>query len=114
MTRNPVTIYPETGIESGSYLLGLLVGIRELGALAQGFDYRGPAAFRPVVDLGNLVAQIRQGEVDGPAIRAAISTLGSVFGIPSTQINRSIRGWEAFMEGDAPASAVLFGPPPKE
>lgn len=97
-----------------SYLLGLLVGIRELGALAQGFDYRGPAAFRPVVDLGNLVAQIRQGEVDGPAIRAAISTLGSVFGIPSTQINRSIRGWEAFMEGDAPASAVLFGPPPKE
>lgn len=97
-----------------SYLLGLLVGVRELGALAQGFDYRGPAAFRPVVDLGNLVAQIRQGEVDGPAIRAAISTLGSVFGIPSTQINRSIRGWEAFMEGDAPASAVLFGPPPKE
>lgn len=97
-----------------SYLLGLLVGIRELGALAQGFDYRGPAAFRPVVDLGNLVAQIRQSEVDGPAIRAAISTLGSVFGIPSTQINRSIRGWEAFMEGDAPASAVLFGPPPKD
>lgn len=97
-----------------SYLLGLLVVVRELGALAQGFDYRGPAAFRPVVDFGNLVAQIKQGEADGPAIRAVISAMGSALGIPSTQINRSIRGWEAFMEGDAPASSILFGPPPKD
>lgn len=103
-----------------SYLIGLLVGVRELNSLApilvgdRGFDYSGPAAFRPVVDLQNLGRQIAQGEVDGPAIRAAVSVAGSALGIPSVQINRSMRGWQEFMEGDAPATSILFGPPPKD
>ncbi|MCL4183086.1 MAG: hypothetical protein KJ011_06530 [Burkholderiaceae bacterium] len=103
-----------------SYLLGLLVWFREIGPLASifgdgpVFDYHGPAAFRPISDLGGLAKQVKQGDIDGPAIRAVISVMGSWLGIPSTQINRSIRGWESFMEGDAPASSILFGPPPQD
>lgn len=58
-----------------------------------------------------VVDQASQGEIDEPAVMALVRSLGSAFGIPTTQAIRSYRGWEAWTEGDAPASAVLFGPP---
>ena len=64
------------------------------------------------MDAGKLVTQVKQGEVDEGLAAAAVRTLGSVTGIPSTQIVRSARGWSAWADGDAPATAVLVGPPP--
>ena len=58
--------------------------------------------------------QTAQGEVDEPAVMAYIRLLGSAFGIPTVQAMRSYRGWVAWENGDAPASSILFGPPPKE
>ncbi|MBT9491483.1 MAG: hypothetical protein IV107_03875 [Paucibacter sp.] len=97
-----------------SYLLGMVVGVRELSGLVGGFPYNGPPVGRIVTDLGKATQQINQGEVDEPAVLAIVRLLGSAFGIPAVQAIRSYRGWEAWANGDAPVTAVLMGPPPKE
>lgn len=97
-----------------SYLLGLGVGIRELSGAVEGFDYSGPPVGRVITDIGKAGKQTAQGEVDEPAVMAYIRLLGSAFGIPTVQAMRSYRGWVAWEEGDAPASSILFGPPPKD
>ena len=94
------------------YLLSTMVGVREISGLIEGFAYSGPPAGRVLVDAGKLVTQVKQGEVDEGLAAAAVRTLGSVTGIPSTQIVRSARGWSAWADGDAPVTSVLVGPPP--
>lgn len=97
-----------------SYLLGLVVGVREFSGLVGGYPYAGPPVARIVTDVAKTAQQVKQGEVDEPAVAATVRLLGDAFGIPSAQAVRSYRGWQAWSEGDAPATAVLMGPPPKE
>lgn len=97
-----------------SYLLGLVVGVRELSGLVGGYPYAGPPVGRIATDLYKTGQQVKQGEVDEPAVAAVVRLLGDVFGIPSAQAVRSYRGWVAWTEGNAPATAVLMGPPPKD
>lgn len=58
--------------------------------------------------------QVHQGEVDETAVAAVVRLLGDLCGIPAAQAVRSYKGWVAWAEGNAPISAVLMGPPPKE
>lgn len=96
------------------YLLGMVVLAREFSGAVSGYPYSGPPVTRMVTDTYKVVDQASQGEVDEPAVMALVRLLGSAFGIPTTQAIRSYRGWEAWANGDAPASAILFGPPEKE
>lgn len=97
------------------YLLGSVVGLRELTGLLGGQDYAGPPVGRLVGDIGKFGKQVWQGEVDEPAVIAAINLLGSSFGIPTVQAVRSYKGWKAWDEGQEGTSAAspLLGPPPK-
>jgi hypothetical protein len=97
-----------------SYLLGMAVGARELSGPVSGYSYTGPPAGRIVGDVGKAGQQVAQGEIDEPAVLAAIRLMGSAFGIPTVQAVRSYKGWQAWSEGRAPATAVLFGPPAKD
>jgi hypothetical protein len=101
-------------MRGGYYLLGLVVGVRELSGLIGGYPYAGPPVDRIVTDVAKTVQQVKQGEVDEPAVAAVVRLLGDAFGIPATQAVRSYRGWVAWSEGNAPASAILMGPPPKD
>lgn len=96
------------------YALGLAVGLREGSGMVEGFDYAGPPVARPMVEAGRFAKQAAQGEADEPAVMAFARFMGVMFGIPITQAMRSYRGWVAWEEGDAPATSVLFGPPPKD
>lgn len=96
------------------YLLGMVVLAREFSGAVSGYPYSGPPVTRLVTDGYKVVDQASQGEIDEPAVMALVRLLGSAFGIPTTQAIRSYRGWEAWTEGDAPASAVLFGPPAQD
>lgn len=96
------------------YLMGMFVGLRELSGPIAGFDYAGPPVGRLAVDLGNAAKQTGQAEVDEPLVLAYARLMGSAFGIPSTQIIRSYKGWVAWEEGDAPATSILLGPPSKD
>jgi hypothetical protein len=96
-----------------SYLFGMFVGLRELPTLWSPFDYGGPPAGKLINDGKRLVQQAGQGEVDDAAVLATIGFLGTALGLPTTQLLRSYKGWLAWDEGDAPATSILFGPPPR-
>jgi hypothetical protein len=96
------------------YLLGTVVGLRELSGAVSGYDYAGPPVGRIVSDIGKAGKQTAQGELDEAAITAYARLIGDAFGIPVTQVIRSYKGWKAWDEGDAPPQSVLFGPPPKD
>lgn len=99
-----------------SYLLGTVVGARELSGAVSGFDYAGPPVGRIIVDATKAGKQTIQGEVDEPLVMAYVRLLGSAFGIPTTQILRSYKGWKAWDEGQEGAGpqSILLGPPPRD
>ena len=102
--------------EQISFLLGLFVGGRELAQLAnivtgdRFYGYAGPSGLRPIDDTYKFAQQAAQGEIDHAFVRASINLLGDAFGLPSAQINRTIKGAQALQddETDNPA-ALLFG-----
>lgn len=97
-----------------SYMLGLMVGMREIGAALTGdAGYRGPAGARFFGELSTLGKQVSQGEVDEAAVRATNSTAGIILHYPAGQVDRAVRGTQALAEGEAGVLAPLVGPPPK-
>ena len=102
--------------EQISFLLGLFVGGREMAQLAnimtgdRFYGYAGPSGLRPIDDTYKFAQQAAQGEFDSAFVRASVNLLGDAFGLPSAQINRTIKGAQALQddETDNPA-ALLFG-----
>lgn len=102
--------------EQISFLLGLFVGGREMAQLAnimtgdRFYGYAGPSGLRPIDDTYKFSQQAAQGEFDSAFVRASVNLLGDAFGLPSAQINRTIKGAEALQddETDNPA-ALLMG-----
>lgn len=103
-----------------SYLMGLLPGVREASGAVEGFGYAGPPAGRIVSDtakLGSQVVKVWNDEADATdekPVLAAVRFLGSFLGIPTVQAIRTYKGWKAWDDGEAPASAILVGPPRAE
>lgn len=97
-----------------AYLFGLLPGLRELSGVVEGYNYAGPPVGRIVGDIGNVMVQLTQGEVDEGLALASARLSGTLLGVPVTQLIRSYRGWKAWANGDAPPTSVLLGPPSKD
>jgi hypothetical protein len=104
--------------EQISYLMGLMVGVREITGAVQyatgtkQFDmaYGGPAGLRFFQELDKLGKQVGQGELDRALARSVVNVGGVLLHLPSGQINRTVDGVIAMSEGktDNPA-ALLFG-----
>jgi len=97
-----------------SYMMGLFVFVRELSALAdvvtggRYFSYNGPIALRWVSDTIRFAGQARQNEYDKAFLKASINLMGSLFGIPSNQLIKSLNGIDALAEGDTDNPFALF------
>jgi hypothetical protein len=99
------------------YLMGMMVGVREFSEAAKlavgaddfGRDYQGPGGLRVIVDINKAIKQAAQGEFDDAFRKAIINAAGSLFGLPSAQVNRTITGTQALAEGETsnPAAVVL-------
>lgn len=100
--------------EQISFLLGLFVGGREMAQLAniitgdRFYGYAGPSGLRPIDDTYKFAQQAAQGEIDHAFVRASINLLGDVFGLPSAQINRAIKGAQALQEDETDNPAALL------
>ena len=100
--------------EQISFLLGLFVFGRELTQLAniatgdRFYGYAGPSGLRPIDDGFKFVQQAVQGEFDSAFVRASVNLLGDAFGLPSAQINRTIKGAEALQDDDTDNPAALL------
>ena len=96
------------------YLMGLTVLTREASGAAKALfgadkgSYKGPTAFRFFDDLHKAAKQIGQGEMD-EAMLTSIINLSGDFGLPSAQINRSIKGIKALQEDktDNPLALIV-------
>ena len=95
------------------FLMGTMVGLRELSAAANGFfGYSGPAGTRFFSEFAKLGKQIEQGEADMPLMKALNNSLGILFHYPAGAINRFVEGAVALNEGETTnPAAVVFGPP---
>lgn len=109
----PEEIAKKLANEQLSYMLGTMVGMREIGSAALGaFGYSGPAGTRFFSTVGNLVKQVWQGDADDALLKAVNDTGGILLHYPSGQINRSVKGAAALLDGKTvnPLS-LLLGPP---
>ena len=102
--------------EQLSYLMGLMVVVREFGEVAKiatgnpSFGYQGPAGVRAISDAQKFGQQAMQGEFDDAFCKSAVNLIGDFTGLPAAQINRTMTGTKALAEGktENPA-AVAFG-----
>ncbi len=101
--------------EQLSYLLGTMVGLREIGAAVTGFSgYQGPAGTRFFSEVGKLAKQVQQGEVDMALIKAMNNTAGILFHYPAGAVNRAVEGFIALQEGKTDNPLVILTGPPKD
>jgi len=82
-----------------------LAGVGDIGR-----DYTGPAGLRVITDAGKAAQQIAQGEFDDALRKSMVNVIGSGFGLPAAQTNRTITGVNALIEGETKnPAAVVFG-----
>lgn len=107
--------------EQISYLLGTMVGLREITAGVQkalgvaqfNTAYGGPAGLRVLQEIDKLGQQIGQGDADMALFKAADNVAGILFHYPSGQINRTVDGAVSLIEGNTQNPAALIAGPEK-
>jgi len=98
-----------------SYLMGTMLGLRELSGAVEGyFGYEGPAGARVFASSTRLVKQVEQGELDAAFWKALNDTAGAVFHYPAGQVRRTLEGMAALMEGRTENPVALLTGPPKD
>jgi len=115
---DPEALARKLAAEELSYLMGTMVIVREFGGAAQlvtgaegaRMGYGGPAGLRAVGEVYGLATQAGQLEFDRAFRRAAINTLGAFTGLPSAQVNRTIDGIEALVEGEVTGPTAIVAP----
>jgi hypothetical protein len=115
---DPEELARKLAAEELSFIMGTMVIAREFGGAAQlltgaegvRMGYGGPAGLRAVGEVYGLATQAGQLEFDRAFRRSAINTLGAFTGLPSAQINRTIDGIEAVVEGEVTGVGAVAAP----
>lgn len=105
-----------------SYLMGTMVGLREVTGAVQTVagvnpytsSYGGPAGLRFFQELFNLSTQIHQGKADEALAKSVMNILGIAFHLPAAQINRTVSGVAALVDGKTENPAAIVAGPPKK
>ena len=101
--------------EQLGYMLGTMVGMRELSSSVMGFyGYEGPAGVRAFSELGKVAKQVEQGEIDEALIKSLNASAGILFHYPAGQVQRALDGYAALNNGDTSNPIVLLTGKPKE
>ena len=112
---NPECIGKKIAKDQLSYMLGTVVGLREIQAMFSPYGYSGPAGARAISEISNLGKQAAQGELDEALLRSANKAGGILFHYPAGQIDATVRGLAALASGETDrVTAVGFGPPVNE
>lgn len=102
--------------ELAGYVMGTMVGLRELSATAralsgQSSSYTGPASIRLFSELQKVGVQSEQGDADAAFWKALNNVGGILFHYPSGQINQTAEGLSAILNGDTENPLVLISGP---
>lgn len=95
--------------------LSLFALLNQVASLLQGFSYNGPTVTKGLNDARVLYFKVARDTLDEEDVAMAGLTLASnIWKIPATQIRRTIKGVEAYSEGDSDTpTSILFGVSPK-
>jgi hypothetical protein len=75
--------------------------------------YAGPAGARAIDLVYKFAQQAKQLEPDEAFMKATLNLAGVLFHFPAAQVDRTIRGWSALVEGETSNPGVLLvGPTP--
>lgn len=102
--------------ETGTYLLGTVVGVREFSAAVQGFrGYEGPPGTRLFSEAAKAAKQVSSGKGNSEALWKSLNQTGGIlFHYPASQVERTVRGLQKLSSGEEKNPMILFtGPPPK-
>jgi hypothetical protein len=94
--------------EQAMYMLGTMVGLRELGSVISGYSYGGPAGLRFYNEISKAAKQIKEGEWDEAAFDSILNTGGILFHYPAGQIEKTLDGVNALIEGKTKNPGVLM------
>jgi len=114
---NEDCVLEQVARENLSYMLGIMVGVREMSSMVSGyFGYSGPAGTRFFSEMTKLGKQIEQGKFDSAQFWKALNAAGGIlFHYPSGQIQRAVEGTiaieEGKVEGPQAIAAPIIGPP---
>jgi len=111
--EEPGALVQQLALEQLAYLTGTMVILRELGGVIQGYSgYEGPAGARGLATASRFIAQVSQLEADEAFWRSLNQTAGVLFHYPAGQVERTVRGIQALMDGSTQnPGAVVTGPP---
>jgi hypothetical protein len=115
---DPEALARKLAAEELSYMMGTMIIAREFGGAAQlltgaegvRMGYGGPAGLRAIGEVYGLATQAGQLEFDRAFRRSAVNTLGAFTGLPAAQINRTIDGIEAVVEGEVDGVGAVVAP----
>ncbi len=115
---DPEALARKLAAEELSYMMGTMIIAREFGGAAQlltgaegvRMGYGGPAGLRAIGEVYGLATQAGQLEFDRAFRRSAVNTLGAFTGLPAAQINRTIDGIEAVVEGEVEGIGAVVAP----
>ena len=115
---DPEALARKLAAEELSYMMGTMIIAREFGGAAQlltgaegvRMGYGGPAGLRAIGEVYGLATQAGQLEFDRAFRRSAVNTLGAFTGLPAAQINRTIDGIEAVVEGEVEGVGAVLAP----
>ena len=95
--------------------LSLFAFLNQSAPLLQGFSYNGPIVTKGLNDARILYLKAARDSLDEEDVAMAGLTLASsIWKIPASQIKRTIKGLEAYSEGDSDTpTSILFGAPPR-
>ena len=110
--EDPEELAKALALEGIAYMTGPLIGVREIGGLLQGYGgYEGPAGSRAFSATGKLIKQVEQLELDEAFWRSLNAAAGVYFHYPAAQVDKTVRGILALVNGDTSNPlAPLAGP----
>jgi hypothetical protein len=96
-----------------SYLMGQFIILREMQGFFKSYgDYMGPAGSSMISNIYRFVGQAKQMEADAALLRSLNRAAGALLQYPSNQLDRTVRGVRAILEGETSnILAPLVGPP---
>lgn len=103
-----------------SYMMGTVLGLRELAGAVQGYaGYQGPAGTKGFTDASRLIQQSGQyigsgfdaEQLDAAFFRSLNDTAGALFHFPAGQVRRTVEGFSALAEGRTENPLVLVTGP---
>ncbi len=107
------------GQDLASFLLNMVPGIREFSGSVKGYDYRGPAALRFLLDankvMGGLTSTIKgdqygNHEFDEAFWKSLADSTGTATHLPVTLVDKNLRGLLQYMDNNENPEQIIFGP----